>query len=366
MTPLLKYGVVFSLAILIPLLFTLWIMPTFMVLLLGAILLAYILSPIVAWGERWHCGRSLSSFILIFVIPFILLEWLITILPQVSDQLDTLIQHFPAQYDQKIAPLLKDYTDLSLDWAWLSAQLSHYSLGSFGLQWFSNLFELILYALLFVVIVFILLRDWQQTVMAIRQLLHDVTPDSWNKEIDLLLNQMGDAISRLIRGQIEVSTLLAIYYGLSFHLIGQLAAQTGSLWSPWLLLGIVTGYLNLLPYIGVPLGGILVCVLGLMTHQLDVLWIYPAIIAVITLGTTVDHKLLTPRIIGRSVKVHEIFVYFAIYLGGALGGIVGILLALPVMAVVSVFVRYFYQHWLAHRQCEREQWSVPIDFSAKG
>jgi putative permease len=177
---------------------------------------------------------------------------------------------------------------------------------------------------------------------------------------------MGEAISRLIRGQIEICTLLAIYYGLSFHLIGQLAAQNWSLFSPWLLLGMVTGYLNLLPYIGVPLGGILVCFLGLMTYQLDVLWIYPAIIAVITLGTTVDHKLLTPSIIGRSVKVHEIFVYFAIYFGGALGGIVGILLALPAMAVVSVFVRYFYQHWLVHRQDERQQFSTLIDFSAKG
>lgn len=366
MNNMLKYGLVFSLAVLIPLLLSAWIMPKFIVLVLIAALLAYILSPLVKWAEGRICSRSLSAFIFTFVIPTVLIEWLITVIPNIFNSLQTLILNFPSAYDEKIAPYLNQHTGLTLDWAWLSAHIPYEKIKNLQFQLFGNIFEFIMYALLFIVIAFVLLRDWEEIVLAIRKLLHNTTPDSWNSEIDLLFNDIGHAISRLIRGQLEVSTLLAAYYGLSFHLIALLAEGELHFISAWMLIGILTGYLNLLPYIGVPLGGLLAALLGIMSFQLEVLWIYPVICLVVMIGVTVDHKLLTPRIIGRSVKVHEIFVYFAIYLGVSLGGIVGILLALPVMTVGNVCIRYFYQHWLIHRDEERVQQTSYPKISGKG
>lgn len=350
----LKYVLVFSLVVVIPLLLSLWLIPSFMVLLLGAVLVAYVLSPIVQWAERF-CGRGLSAFVLTFVLPIILVEWLITIVPTIVSSLQRLIKDFPAAYDKKIVPFLTDQTDSQWHWAAVSQHIPYDTLNQLQFQLFGNVFEFTMYAMLFLVLALILLRDWKAIVSAIQQLLHDTTPDRWNDEIDSLFTQIGGAISLLIRGQLELSTLLAVYYGVSFHLLSLLASGEWHFVSAWLLIGIVTGYLNILPYIGVPLGGLLAGLLGVMTYQLDVLWLYPALLIVVTIGVTIDHKLLTPRIIGRSVRVHEIFVYFAVYLGMALGGLVGIVLALPAMAVISVCIRYFYQHWLSHRDSERQQ-----------
>ncbi len=366
MNNMLKYALVFSLAVLIPLVLSAWIMPKFVVLVLIATLLAYVLSPLVKWAEGRVCSRSLSSFIFTFVIPTVVLEWLITVIPTIFNSLQILIINFPQAYDHKIAPYLNQHTGLTLDWAWLSAHIPYDKMEVLQFQLFGNIFEFIMYALLFIIIAFILLRDWEEIVLEIRQLLHDTTPDRWNPEIDNLFNQIGHAISRLIRGQLEVSTILAVYYGIAFHLIALLAEGELHFVSAWMFVGILTGYLNLLPYIGVPLGGVLASLLGIMSFQLEALWIYAAIFLIVGIGVTVDHKLLTPRIIGRSVKVHEIFVYFAVYLGAALGGVVGVLLALPAMTVVSVCGRYFYHHWLTHRDEERKQYQVYPKIPSKG
>jgi predicted PurR-regulated permease PerM len=134
-----------------------------------------------------------------------------------------------------------------------------------------------------------------------------------------------------------------------------IAAGEFSFMSAWMVLGAITGYLNLLPYIGVPVGGVMAALLGIMTYQLENLWLYPALLATVAAGVTVDHKVLTPVVIGQSIKVYELFVYFAIYFGAAAGGIVGVILALPAMTVISECIRHFYRHWLLHRHEERRQ-----------
>jgi predicted PurR-regulated permease PerM len=356
MNNILKYFLVFIIALLIPTWLIIHFVPSFALVVIGSALLAYIFDPIANRLDKWGIGRSFSAFMLTFVLPSVLVVLFIRIVPGVIENLMLVIDAFPTAFNQQIAPLLKTKFDYDIAWQDLnphlialqqlfSWQLVGKSLGGFSL--------LLLNTLLFMVIAFILLRDWKTIVIATREVLHELTPDSWNAEIDHLFRQIGGSISRLIRGQLQVSTLLAIYYGLAFHVIGLLAEGEFHLVSPWMLLGVVTGYLNVLPYIGVPVGGVIACILGLMTYQFEVLWIYLAIPLVVILGTLVDHKMLTPVIIGRSLKVYELFVYLAIYLGVAVGGLVGIILALPATAIVSEITRHFYRHWQLHRDEER-------------
>ncbi|MCP5126956.1 MAG: AI-2E family transporter [Gammaproteobacteria bacterium] len=350
---MIKYALALILALLLPTLLIMWFIPGFGLVLLGSMLLAYVLDPIVNWLEKRICRRSFSAFILTFILPNLLLLWFLFVLPDILNQLIIITKGFPALYDQALAPILESRIGVRLDWSWVMDHLPRWST-DYLTHSFESILKFNLYALLFIVIAFILLRDWERIIATLRTIFYDLTPDAWNDEIDQLFMQIGQSISRLIRGQLQIGSILAIYYGLAFHILGTLAEGDLRFFSVWMLIGIVTGYLNILPYIGVPMGGLVAGVLALMTFKFEVLWIYIALLITVTLGVTIDHKILTPAIIGRTVKVYELFVYLTIYLGGTLGGVVGVIFALPAMVIINEIVKHFYKHWLLHRHVERE------------
>ena len=362
-----KYTVIFAIVVFLVAEVSLYL-PTFGVIFMSAVLLAYVLEPLVLWGEKRRIPRSLSAFFLIFGIVSILFLLIAPKLPGIIEELVRVAQAFPGVYDQNIAPLLSGKTGMDMSWSWVVAQFPSLSGHSMELERFSHsvgsFMGMIMHGLLFLVMVFIISRDWEIIVAATQRVLHDLTPDRWNNEIDALFLQIGNSLSKLIRGQFEVSSILAVYYLVVFQIIGVLAegdfdgpiSFIEELFtpSPWMLIGVITGYLNLIPYLGVPVGGVVAGILGLITLQFEAVWIYPAITIAVMLGVTFDHKMLTPRVIGRSVHVHELWVYVAIYAGFSLGGVVGVILALPIMTVISEVVKHSLALWRQHRDQERE------------
>jgi len=366
--PIFKYGMALGFALLTPIILAAIYIPTLSLLLFCSALLAYIFNPLVDKLETWKLPRSITAFTLTFVLPSLLLVAFFKVIPVVISSFIELGHSFPAVYDSQIQPFASETLGIDANWAELWAQLPELSsfipnVNSFASK-LGGLASLIIHSLLFAMMAFLLLRDWKQITAAGRQHLHDITPDSWNDSIDEVFSQIGGSISRLIRGQLQVSSLLAVYYGLSFHVIGSVASGEVQLFSIWMVLGIVTGYLNLIPYIGVPVGGLIAALLSIMTFQFEVLWIYFPLLLVITIGITIDHKVLTPVIIGRSLKINELFVYIAIYFGGAIGGITGIILALPVMVLVVEVFKHINELWLACREAERNQLTNGIEDGA--
>ena len=361
-----KYTVIFSIVLILIAVISIYL-PTFGMLFMGAVLLSYVLEPLVLWGEKRKIPRWFSAFFLIFGIVSIVFLLIAPKLPGIIENLVHLAQGFPAVYDKDIAPMLTAKTGVEMSWVWIMHQFPSLTEHSMELETFSHglgsLIGMILHGLLFLVMVFIISRDWETIVASSRRMMHDLTPDRWNNEIDALFIQIGNSLSRLIRGQFEVSSILAVYYLIVFQIIGVMAAgdfagpldfiQELFIPSAWMLLGVITGYLNMIPYLGVPAGGVIAAVLGLITFQFEAVWIYPAIAITIFLGVTFDHKMLTPKVIGRSVSVHELWVYVAIYAGFAFGGVVGVILALPMMTVISEVVKHSLALWREHRDQER-------------
>lgn len=360
----LKYAIIVALAILLLVAFVVYF-PSLGVLILISALIAYVLDPVVDWFEQRKIARWLSAAVLVFGLSIVLVGLIAPALPVLVQELIKTARALPQVYDTEIAPYIVEKTGIQMNWDWILAHLPGHGmgLGSFGAG-FGSVVGFSLHFLLFLMLVFIILRDWDRIVVASRQLLHDLTPDGWNAEIDTLFIQIGKSLSKLIRGQVEVSTILAIYYLLMFQAIGVIAAGDfhgiagflAEFFTPsaWILIGAITGYLNLIPYIGVPIGGVIAGLLALVSFQFSAIWVYPALLIVVILGTTIDHKMLTPKVIGRSVSVHELWVYVAVYVGFSIGGVVGVILALPAMTVISEVVKHSFALWHDHRQAERQ------------
>lgn len=106
------------------------------------------------------------------------------------------------------------------------------------------------------------------------------------------------------------------------------------------LLGMVLGVLNLVPYFGAFVGGVGIAFVALLTNGL------PTAIGVavyIVVAQQVDANLIQPRIIGDSVGLRPFYVLLGITLFGGLFGFWGILLGPPLMAVVQMVVRDIYR-----------------------
>jgi predicted PurR-regulated permease PerM len=105
-----------------------------------------------------------------------------------------------------------------------------------------------------------------------------------------------------------------------------------------LVIGIIAGLTNLVPYFGPILGGIPAIILALAQSWQDGLYMAIAIILIQLL----EANLLTPKIIGERLRMHPLIIVFALLAGGELLGILGMLIAIPLTAALRIIFSYIY------------------------
>jgi predicted PurR-regulated permease PerM len=105
----------------------------------------------------------------------------------------------------------------------------------------------------------------------------------------------------------------------------------------------IAGILNFIPY----LGSGFALVAGLLMSLLDGwhLWQLVGVVLAYTAVQTLEGFVITPRIIGHTVGLSEIWVLVALFVGGELFGFLGVLLAVPAAAVAKIFVARAVQHY---------------------
>jgi predicted PurR-regulated permease PerM len=169
-------------------------------------------------------------------------------------------------------------------------------------------------------VVFYLLVDWHPMLERIENWL----PRDHKATITRLATEINEAIAAFIRGQGVVCLALGIIYAVGLSLIG---LRYG------LLIGIATGVLSFVPFVG--------WALGLITAStLAVLQFWPDTVPVI------DAALLSPKIVGSKIGLHPVWLIAALFVFSYLFGFAGVLVAVPVAAAVAVLVRFALEVYL--------------------
>ena len=110
-------------------------------------------------------------------------------------------------------------------------------------------------------------------------------------------------------------------------------------------IGLLTGTLTFVPYVGYTIGLLLALSAALL--QFDG-WYGPAIVALIYgLGQVLEGFVLTPRLVGNRIGLHPLVVIFALLAFGQLFGFFGVLVALPASAILLVALRRVKQAYFA-------------------
>jgi len=314
----------------------------------GAVI-AYVFDPIVDHLVRLGRGRiprwfATSSALVGFVVVLVLVVLLGV--PLVEAQVTRLIHVLPdyvATLRRAIEPFVRDITQ-RLSPADMERLRS--ALGQFGgdaVSWIVSfaqrllagglaVFDVLSMVFITPVVAFYLLRDWDRILASIDGWL----PRPHAEVIREQAREVDRTLAGWMRGQATVCLSLGVFYAASLTLVG---LDFG------LIVGLLTGVLTVIPYVGTMFG--CVASIGLAFAQFDEPWRVALTAAVFIAGQMAEGNVLTPLLVGDRVGLHPVWVIFALLAGANLMGFVGVLIAVPVAAVIGVLVRFGLSRYLA-------------------
>lgn len=305
-----------------------------------ALMLAYLGDPLTDKLETYQLSRTnavvvvFSAMTLIFVLVLLLLvplleyqvEHFVSNLPAYVGWLnDTVIPWVQRRFHLGIRPVnLNQIINLvKSHWeqaggiaATVMSSVSHS--GGVIAEWLMNL-------LLIPVVTFYLLRDWDSLVVKV----HDLLPRRVAPTAAKLAQEVDTVLAAFVRGQFYVMLALGCIYSIGLWMTGLDLA---------LLIGMLSGLVSFVPYLGSIVGIVTACVAALVQFH-DLVQLVPMIIVFIV-GQSLEGMLLTPMLVGDKIGLHPVAVMFAVLAGGQLFGFLGILLALPVASIIMVLLRH--------------------------
>lgn len=304
-------------------------------------LLYYLLNPMVDFLEKYKVSRTVAIAILFVVIAFLLVWGLAVAIPSIQKQVLSFARNLPTYIQEiefQVTALLQDerfeqFRPTALEI--LENVNSHIisfaqKLSSSAVDWAKNLIsatsQVVVAVLIMPFILFYLLRDGQYLKAHITKYL----PIKWRTSIGDVLTDVNSQLSNYVRGQVTVAAIVALMFSIMFSVIGLSYPIT---------LGIVAGFLNLIPYLGSFLAMIPALILGAIAGPFMLI----KVLIVFAVEQTIEGRFVTPLIIGSSLNIHPITILFVLLTSGQMFGVVGVLLGIPIYASIKVVLKAIFE-----------------------
>lgn len=176
------------------------------------------------------------------------------------------------------------------------------------------------------IVAFFMMKDWPKIVAWV----HDLVPPHMDKTVRKLLKQIDVKIAGFIRGQLLVCLFLGCMYAIALTFAGL---------NYGFVIGIATGVLSIIPYVGSALGLITSLTVAGLQSEWDLMYI-GIIAAIFFAGQFIEGNFITPKLIGESVGLHPLWIIFSLLAGASLLGLLGMMLAVPTAAIISVLLAF--------------------------
>jgi predicted PurR-regulated permease PerM len=312
-----------------------------------AIVLAYILHPGANRLERLGVPRGAASILLVLAVIGGVLLFILLLYPPIVTQVSLLIGRVP-----HYAAQIQDWAQQFI--AWLQARLGDDFPGGDKLRDLVSgqasamlsllgrtlsqvigggfaLFNVLSLLVVTPIVAFYVLRDWNIVVALIDRWL----PLRYAPVIRAQALEVDRILSAWVRGQALCCFLLAAYYMVALSFVG---LDLG------LIVGLATGVLSFIPYVGSVTGGVLS--VGLALSQFSDWRGVIEVALVLGVGQILEGYVIYPRFLGDRVELPAVWVIFALFAGGAGFGFLGVMLAVPVAATIGVLSRFWLRRYL--------------------
>ena len=297
--------------------------------------LAYFLDPVADRLERAGLSRVMATSVISLAALMAAVLVVLAIIPTLITQTSALVDAAPEILGRLQSAMIETFPEIGDETSIVRQTLADLGAaiqakGGQLVQGVLNSALGLLSALVFVVVVpvvtFYLLLDWDRMVARVDQML----PRDHAPVVRQLAVEIDRTLASFVRGQLSVCLVLGAYYAIGLMLVG---LQFG------LVVGAVAGTITFIPYVGALFGGALAIGLALFQFWGD--WLSIGLVALIFgIGQFVEGNILTPRLVGKSVGLHPVWLMFALTAFGSVFGFVGMLVAVPVAASIGVLTRF--------------------------
>ncbi|HEP1795260.1 TPA: AI-2E family transporter [Streptococcus suis] len=316
-------------------------------------LLYYLLNPIVDWLEKYKITRTAAISVLFVLIGLLLVWGLAVAIPSIQEQVTSFAQNLPSniqKIESHVTTLLENeqfeqFRPTALEMLnKVNDQIISYAqkFSSSAVNWASSLIstasQIIVAILIMPFILFYLLRDGQQLNAHVTQYL----PTKWRSSVSKVLTDVNSQLSNYVRGQVTVAIIVALMFSVMFSLIGLSYPVT---------LGVMAGFLNLIPYLGSFLAMIPAVILGIIAGPFMLI----KVLIVFMVEQTIEGRFVTPLIIGSSLSIHPITILFVLLTAGQMYGVLGVLLGIPIYASIKVVVKAIFEWYKAYSGLYEEE-----------
>ena len=295
---------------------------------LAAMVVTYILQPVVEKLVRRRVPRGIAILVIYFGFALVATVAILQAIPIVSRQVSQLVAHLPhviARTDHMMDELaarkryLPDAVRVGVESALGQAEqnLTRYAarLVSMLTGTVSALFVVFVVPFL----VFYMLKDARAIGRGIVRLF----PLHYRDEVRTILAGVDDTLGSYVRGQLLVMVMVGLLTWTGYLVVGM----------PYsLLLALFLGLMDIIPYLGPFIGAAPALLLALSISPVMAL----KVLIVNLIVQQLEGNLITPQIMGRTLALHPMAIVAAVLVGGEVGGILGLVCAVPVLAVLKV------------------------------
>ena len=311
-----------------------------------------LLNSIHIWKFRFP--KALSSLLTLLFLYGLLALFFVIFIPLITKQIDALssfdagsiIQGLRDQLDKLETGLRKVYHDMPPDKSLydiavttMTGILNPTSITDFAGNIVMVIGRFIVAIVAITFLAFFFLKDeglFKETIMV-------MVPDQYEERIRSVLHSIKKLLIRYFIGIILQSSVVLIIVTIGMTIVGFPFQQA-------LVMGLIIGIFNVIPYVGPWLGGAIAMLMGIATAvtntgypPVPMLVIYMMIVIAVT--QVIDNNIVAPTIYSRSVNAHPIEIFIVILAVGSFAGIIGMIVAVPAYTALRVFAREFFNNF---------------------
>jgi len=304
-----------------------------------ALMLAYFFDPLYKFILNKRAPKVLAIIIIFGIIITLLILTIFFLIPSLINQLNILYKEIPKFIENyqnlilSIKPQLSKFINPADVEILLKENLSGLQRSVLGFSqsiiiYLSNIVSSITFGIVIVpLILFYLMRD----MFKFKESLYIYVSKENKKEFKEVLEEIDYIVSGFIRGRIIVCFIVGTMIGVGLYFLHLKFA---------LIIGIVSGIFNFIPYLGPIVGLVLTLIFALGNPW----WTLLMIVILFVLVNQLEAVYLNPNILGKGLGLHPLTVILSMLICGQLLGILGVLVAVPLAAILKVLAtRYLVQ-----------------------
>ncbi len=305
-----------------------------------SLILAYFLNPLVNFFEKKGLNRFFSTVLVYLIILGIFVLLSISVIPRTGRELRRLATNFPGY----ITAITNWFSSLYLDYSSTLEEMPEVvesiqnvisqnieriqTTFANGIERFLvmlvGMFTRIISWILTPILTFYFLMDKDHFIEKLKALI----PKKNKEETLYLFKEIDTALSEFIRGRLFMAVAVGITTTIFLLLMGIEFA---------IVIGIITGVADIIPYIGPFLGFLPAVIFGFIASPIKALWVGIFFILI----QWAENNILGPKILGKTTGMHPLTVLLSIIAGGTMFGVMGMLLSVPFVSVIIILYKYF-------------------------